>query len=583
MSHRLSPLTTRWMPPGASCAHPGTSEALSPLRAVLPVTLARMFGRAGVARAGRGPLAARSSTAAGWAGATATAGVWAAAFAAAAVLVARLVTAPRNASSRMAPAMAPTSTAATRRTGPTGRRRGGRGRPRRASAASPADRIASTNTSRRNSSHSAHARMARRLRIFRSSRGEARAVPNSPRPGMCSGSGQPTNHTSSHGTPPSSPNSTARASRPRSSRPAAATTRVTVGLLRSGGCGSGVGSCGSGAGSGDAVHGGGRGGGRHVEAAYPDQLQELGTGGAPHGDGHRCGGRCDGAVQPGGAQPAAGGGLGTRWVEFGDVAFAVGGQVELLGSGAGGGLRRVEGLYLGRQRHSGVEDQAGEGDQGDGQDDDERRDLSGVVAGPGTDPAQQATHPVHGDGPPRQRSTGLALVADTTRVPGTEIKARSDSGTAHETVTLTTPPGRSPPVSTVIVGCRQVTPLAARVSNAVRRASASAPDTEREMDAARAAPWAAASRSSCADTSRPQNTTKSSSPTSSGVRMASSTVDDPTSPCSARRRHRWPSHWRGDGGSLTGSASVRRVWPVTVVTFRWREGRGRISLLARRR
>src|SRR6266540_2774143 len=125
MSHRLSPLTTRWMPPGASCAHPGTSEALCPLRAVLPVTLARMFGRAGVARAGRGPLAARSSTAAGWAGATATAGVWAAAFAAAAVLVARLVTAPRNASSRMAPAMAPTSTAATRRTGPTGRRQGG--------------------------------------------------------------------------------------------------------------------------------------------------------------------------------------------------------------------------------------------------------------------------------------------------------------------------------------------------------------------------------------------------------------------------------------------------------------------------
>src|SRR6266545_3817500 len=489
----------------------------------------------------------------------------------------------------MAPAMAPTRMAATRRTGPTGRRLDGRGRPRRASAASPAERIASTSTSRRNSSHSAQARMASRLRIFRSSSGEVRAALSSPRPGMCSGSGQPTNHTSSHGTPPSSPNSTARASRPRSSRPPAMTTRVTVGLL-----GSGLvsrvlsrvlrlGSRGSGAGSGDTVHGGGRGGGRHVEAAYPDQLQELGSGGAPHGDGHGGGRGRHRAVQPGGAQPAAGGGLGTRWVEFGDVAFAVGGQVELLGSGAGGGLRRVEGLYLGRQRHSGVEDQAGEGDQGDGQDDDERRDLSGVVAGPGTDPAQQATHPVHGDGPPRQRSTGLALVADTTRVPGTEIKARSASGTAHETVTLTTPPGRSPPVSTVIVGCRQVTPRAARVSNAVRRASASAPDTEREMDAARAAPCAAASRSSWADTIRPQSTTNSSSPTSSGVRIASSTVDDPASRRSARRRHRWPSHWRGAGGSLTGSASVGWVWPVTVVTSHQREGRGRISLLARRR
>src|SRR6266498_395795 len=383
MSHRLSPLTTRWMPPGASCAHPGTSEALCPLRAVLPVTLARMFGRAGVARAGRGPLAARSSTAAGWAGATATAGVWAAAFAAAAVLVARLVTAPRNASSRMAPAMAPTSTAATRRTGPTGRRLGGRGRPRRASAASPAERIASTNTSRRNSSHSAHARMARRLRIFRSSRGEASAVPSSPRPGMCSGSGQPTNHTSSHGTPPSSPSNAARASRPRSSRPAAATTRVTVGLL---GSGLGSRSGGSGVGSGDAVDGGG--GGGHVEAVHPDQLQELGSGGAPHGDGHGGGRGRHRAVQAGGGEPAAGGGLGARRVEFGDVVFAVGGQVELLGSGAGGGLRRVEGLHLGRQRHAGVEDEAGEGDQGDGQDDHERCDLSGVVAGTGTDPAQ---------------------------------------------------------------------------------------------------------------------------------------------------------------------------------------------------
>src|SRR6266508_1679249 len=301
------------MPPGASCAHAGMSESLRPVR----TATVTMLGRAGAASAGRGPAWVDASTAgsrAAWAGATATAGVWAA-------------------------AMAPTRTAATKRTGPTERRRGGRGRPRWASAASAAVRIVSTSTSRTNSSHNPQATMASRLRIFRSSSGEASALLSSAMPGMWSGSGQPTNDTSSHGTPPSSPSSIARASRPRSSRPAAVTTRFTGGPP----------SAGSGVGAGDALNRGGGGGGGYLQAAYPDQLQELGLVGAVHGDGHGGGRGGDRALQVGGLQPAAGGGLGLRRVEFGDVAGAVGGQVELLGSGAGGGLRGVEGLYLGRQ------------------------------------------------------------------------------------------------------------------------------------------------------------------------------------------------------------------------------------------
>src|SRR6266508_4276730 len=280
------------MPPGASCAHAGMSESLRPVR----TATATMLGRAGAASAGRGPAWVDASTAgsrAAWAGATATAGVWAAALATAAERLALVVTVLRRLSSR---------TAATKRTGPTERRRGGRGRPRWASAASAAVRIVSTSTSRTNSSHNPQATMASRLRIFRSSSGEASALLSSAMPGMWSGIGQPTNDTSSHGTPPSSPSSIARASRPRSSRPAAVTTRFTGGPP----------SAGSGVGAGDALNRGGGGGGGYLQAAYPDQLQELGLVGAVHGDGHGGGRGGDRALQVGGLQPAAGGGLGLR-------------------------------------------------------------------------------------------------------------------------------------------------------------------------------------------------------------------------------------------------------------------------------
>src|SRR5205823_6367172 len=136
--------TTVWTPPGAFRAHGGMSE--SPCRVtscllwpVMAATVGMMLGRMAAAKAGRGPLAAGSSArVAGWAGATAMAGVWAATLAAAVALVAGLVTALRSTSYRTAPAMAPTRTAATSRTGPTGRRRGGRDRPRRVSAATAA-------------------------------------------------------------------------------------------------------------------------------------------------------------------------------------------------------------------------------------------------------------------------------------------------------------------------------------------------------------------------------------------------------------------------------------------------------------
>lgn len=129
-------------------------------------------------------------------------------------------------------------------------------------------------------------------------------------------------------------------------------------------------------------------------------------------------------------------------------------------------------------------------------------------------------------------------MARVVREPGTDSRARSDRGTVQATLTVTTPPGRNPPVDTVTLTCWQVTARAARVSRAVRSASARAAASVRASEADRAAALAAASRSICAETNLPHNTTNSSTATSSGVRRAASVVLAPRSPSAMTCRSR---------------------------------------------
>src|SRR5688500_18085632 len=110
MSHRLSPRTTGWMPPGASRAHAGTSSSPASV-----ATETRVIGSAGTVTADRGPglvITQTAGNAVGTAGATATAGLRAAASAAAALVLLEPVTV-RAASNRTVPMIAPTRTAAT--------------------------------------------------------------------------------------------------------------------------------------------------------------------------------------------------------------------------------------------------------------------------------------------------------------------------------------------------------------------------------------------------------------------------------------------------------------------------------------